>query len=187
MPQIPELYILRHGETRWNAENRMQGALNSPLTPRGEMQAAHQGEILRGCDLTGFRFLCSPQGRAVQTAAIALAEIAHDIHTDDRLREIGVGDWSGLLRDTLPMPGGPDPYMAQYEMAPNGEGIARLTDRVQAFLDDLDGPAVLVTHGITSRVIRSIAVGPQALANPTIHGGQGCVYHVRDGVQRLLE
>ena len=183
----PELYILRHGETEWNAQNRMQGELNSPLTPKGKMDAARQGEILRRLDLTGFAFLCSPQGRAFQTAGIALAPIATDICTEDRLREIGVGDWSGLLRDDLPMPDGKDPFMAQYEIAPNGEGFARLEVRCQAFLTDLKGPSVLVTHGITSRMLRSIIAGQGAVSVPTIHGGQGCVYHLKDGVQKLLE
>lgn len=187
MLTYPELYVLRHGETVWNAENRMQGELNSPLTPKGEMDAARQGEILRSLPLDGFHFLCSPQGRAVQTAAIAVAPLAAMIRTDDRLREIGVGDWSGRLRDELPKPGGTDPYMSQYEMAPNGEGWERLEARVRDFLSDLPGPSVLVTHGITSRMIRSVVAGQGAIAVPAVRGGQGCVYHVKDGVQNLLE
>lgn len=183
----PELYILRHGETEWNAQNRMQGELNSPLTPKGERDAARQGEILQSVNLDGFDFICSPQGRAFQTAGIALARIAMHIRTDDRLREIGVGDWSGLLRDDLPMPEGKDPFMAQYEIAPNGEGFARLEVRCRAFLADLKGPAVLITHGITSRMLRSIIAGEGAVSVRTIHGGQGCVYHLKDGVQTLLE
>ncbi|MBR2655839.1 MAG: histidine phosphatase family protein [Loktanella sp.] len=184
---FPELYILRHGQTEWNAENRMQGALNSPLTAKGEADAARQGNILAGRDLTGFQFWCSPQGRAIQTAAIALGRIALDIHTDDRLREIKVGDWSGLLRDTLPLPDGPDPYALQYDMAPNGEGFQALEIRARAFLNDLTGPAVLVTHGITSRVLRRIIAGDAAIADVTAHGGQGCVYHLKNGRQTLLD
>jgi broad specificity phosphatase PhoE len=136
--------------------------------------------------LDGFAYLCSPSGRTVQTAGIACAQIAEAVHTDIRLREIGVGDWAGRLRDELPQGTGNDPYMAQYEMAPNGEGIAVLSARCLAFLADLSGPAVLITHGITSRVIREIVVGPGALSNPSIHGGQGCVYHLKGGVQNLL-
>lgn len=182
----PELYILRHGETEWNAENRMQGALNSPLTPRGEADAARQGAILESCALDGFGFLCSPQGRAVQTAGIALRRVAVAVHTDVRLREIGVGDWSGRLRDELPMPEGKDPFTAQYEIAPNGEGFAALEARCRAFLADLKGPSVLVTHGITSRMLRTLVIGPDAVSVATVHGGQGCVYHLKNGVQNLL-
>ncbi len=183
----PELYILRHGETVWNAENRMQGELNSPLTPNGLQQAARQARILATRDLRGFVFLTSPQGRAFQTAGIALAGIADHIRTDDRLREIGTGDWSGRLRSELPMPTGKNPFMAQYEMAPNGEGFVRLKARCRAFLADLSGPAVLVTHGITSSVIRGLVVGEKAHALPAGLGGQGCVYHLKDGRQFLLE
>ncbi|WP_322889338.1 MULTISPECIES: histidine phosphatase family protein [unclassified Yoonia] len=184
---FPEIYILRHGETEWNAENRMQGALNSPLTPKGEADAARQAAILARRDLAGFQFWCSPQGRAVQTAGIALGRIAAHIRTDDRLREIGVGDWAGLLRDTLPQPDGPDPVAAQYAMAPNGEGFIALEARCEAFLADLRGPAVLVTHGITSRVLRRILAGDAAIAVPAAHGGQGHVYHIQNGVQTLLD
>lgn len=187
MRSYPELYILRHGETYWNAENRMQGALNSPLTPRGEVHAARQHEILRARDLTGFACFCSSQGRAIQTAAIALGALVDDIRTDDRLREITVGDWSGMLRSELPTFEGEDPFIAHYENAPNGEGMARLGERCQSFLDDLVGPAVLVTHGITSRMLRSIAAAGQTLTASSVGGGQGCVFHVKDGVQNLLE
>lgn len=181
----PELYILRHGQTEWNATDRMQGWLNSPLTQKGALDAARQGEILRSLDLTGFAFWSSPSGRAVQTAGIA-CPMAEAIHTDIRLREIGVGEWAGRFRSELPMPDGPDPYMAQYEMSPGGEGLAAVEQRVQAFLAELRGPTVLITHGITSRVIRGTVIGPDALVNPSIHGGQGCVYHLKDGVQEML-
>ncbi|MEL6841547.1 MAG: histidine phosphatase family protein, partial [Pseudomonadota bacterium] len=75
----------------------------------------------------------------------------------------------------------------QYEVAPNGEGFARLEMRCRAFLTDLTSPAVLVTHGITSRMLRALIIGEGALAIPTVHGGQGCVYHLKDGTQKLLE
>ncbi|WP_106744497.1 histidine phosphatase family protein [Yoonia maritima] len=182
----PELYILRHGQTEWNLEGRMQGELNSPLTTQGQAEAAHQGAILAQRDLQGFAFFTSPQGRAVQTAGIALGNLAETIRTDDRLREIGVGDWSGLLRDTLPLPDTDDPYMAQYEIAPNGEGLAAVKARCCAFLQDLKGPAVLVTHGVTGRTLREIVAGADAIQGTTIHGGQGCVYHLKNGSQKLL-
>ncbi len=183
----PELYILRHGQTEWNAENRMQGWLNSPLTPKGHKDAARQGEILATLNLEGFAFWSSPSGRAFQTAAIACGTKAETIHTDIRLREIGVGEWSGRLRDELPTSDGPDPELAQYEMAPGGEGFDAVTTRAAAFLKDLKGPAVLITHGITSRALRSVVLGPMALDNPSVHGGQGCVYHLANGVQTLFE
>ena len=165
----------------------MQGELDSPLTELGMTQAQMQGEILGRCDLKDFAFYSSPQGRAFHTAAIALGGIAGLIRTDDRLREIGVGDWSGRLRAELPMPKGPNPLIAQYEMAPNGEGFAGLKTRVRSFLADLKGPAVIVTHGITSSMIRGLVIGEKAHRDGNPHGGQGCVYHLKDGEQQVLE
>lgn len=182
----PEIYILRHGQTEWNAQERMQGWLNSPLTAKGLKDAARQGEILRSLNLGGFAFWCSPSGRAVQTAGIACGAVAESVHTDIRLREIGVGDWGGRLRAELPEGQGPDPYMAQYELAPNGEGSAAVKTRVASFLSENKGPMVLITHGITSRIIRATVIGESALIDPPAHGGQGCVYHLKDGVQKLL-
>ena len=66
------LNIVRHGETEWNREDRMQGFLESSLTDKGKAQAANLGEILKTA-LTGepaFAILCSPQGRALETAKI---------------------------------------------------------------------------------------------------------------------
>ncbi|MEJ6402384.1 histidine phosphatase family protein [Yoonia sp. 2307UL14-13] len=187
---FPELYILRHGETVWNAENRMQGGLNSPLTEKGRAQAARQGELLSGLDLDGFAALSSPQGRAFETAAIAVAPLIPLIRTDDRLREIGVGEWQGKVRDDLrvhvPVVDGPDGPLALYEHAPGGEGFAGLEQRCRAFLADLAGPVVIVTHGITSRMLRclSLGLGRDALAN--MPGGQGNVFHLKDGAQTEL-
>lgn len=191
MPSYPELYILRHGETEWNAQGRMQGALNSPLTAAGKAQAQRQAEILASIDLDGFDILSSPQGRAFETAAIALARQASHLRTDDRLREIGVGDWAGKLRSSLPgadgFVDGPDGALELYERAPQGEGFAALEVRCAGFLTSLTRPSVLVTHGITSRMLRAIltAEGAGGLAN--MGGGQGVVYHLKNSMQKRLE
>lgn len=182
---FPEIYLLRHGQTFWNAENRMQGWLNSALTPQGEMEAARQFEILRGRDLSGFSFFSSPLGRAVQTAAIACGPLAETIHTDERLKEIGVGEWSGQLRSALPVPSGDDPELAQYEMAPGGEGYHALQDRLRAFLTDLAGPAVLVTHGVAGHALRGLVLAPGHAAT-SVHEGQGTVFHLLNGEQKIL-
>lgn len=191
MPSYPELYILRHGETTWNAEGRMQGALNSPLTQGGRTQAERQAEILAGISLDGFEVLCSPQGRAFETAAIALARQVSHLRTDDRLREIGVGDWAGKLRNTLPdadaFVDGPDGALELYERAPQGEGFDALAVRCEGFLASLTGPCVLVTHGITSRMLRAIITGEGAAGLANLGGGQGIVYHLKNSVQKRLE
>ena len=188
----PEVYVLRHGETQWNAEHRMQGILNSPLTSKGEMQALRQREILSGLDLAGFEFHSSPQGRAFQTAALALCEIASLIRTDDRLREIGVGTWAGvsrtqLLRESgISEPEGPDGNIDLYEKAPGGEGFENLRARCVEFLESLSAPSVIVTHGITSRMLRAVILGLKSDQIGSLPGGQGNVFHLKDGIQNEL-
>lgn len=188
--EFPELYILRHGETEWNAEGRMQGALNSPLTVVGRGQAKRQKDIMQPIDLNGFDVFCSPQGRAFETAAVALAGLVGHVRTDDRLREIEVGDWSGKIRSELAAPGEfkdtPDGALELYERAPNGEGFAALELRCVDFLNDLKGPAVLVTHGITSRMLRATVLGLGIAGLAAMPGGQGVVYHLKNGVQKRL-
>ena len=190
MIKAPELYILRHGETVWNAENRMQGGLNSPLTAQGRSQAIRQNRILAEIDLSGFRAISSPQGRAFETAAIALAQHIPMIRTNDRLREIGVGDWQGKIREGLwegpPVEDGPDGPIAFYEHAPGGEGFDALEARCLDFLAELQGPAVLVTHGITSRMLRTLILGHGRAGLGRLPGGQGNVFHLKDGIQSQL-
>ncbi len=191
MANFPELYVLRHGETEWNAQGRMQGGLNSPLTSGGKQQAARQAEILNTIDLSGFDILCSPQGRAFETAAIALARQVTHVHTNADLREIGVGDWAGRIRSELIEDKGylegPDGALELYEHAPGGEGFEALEQRCADFIANLKGPAVLVTHGITSRMIRAIATGKGRAGLVNMGGGQGVVFHLKKGVQKRLE
>ena len=77
-------------------------------------------------------------------------------------------------------------FLDLYRQAPDGEGFAALEARCRAFLAELAGPAVLVTHGLTSRMLRSLIVGQDALSITEAGGGQGVVWHVRNGAQNLL-
>ena len=189
----PPIYVLRHGETEWNRETRWQGALNSPLTELGRDHAARQGALLADLDLTHFDIRVSPQGRAFQTAAIALGERVDYLHTDMRLREILVGNWTGRLRSELiPAPGPvgedtPDGPLALYEHAPGGEGYTSLKQRCVSFLADLDRPTICITHGITSRMLRCLALGWPSARLGDLPGGQGVVHVVENGVHRTLE
>ncbi|MEL6915128.1 MAG: histidine phosphatase family protein [Pseudomonadota bacterium] len=191
MRPYPDLYVLRHGQTEWNAEGRLQGSLNSPLTALGREHARLQGRILAARDISGFRAVSSPMGRAVETAGIAIAPLMPVIETDRRLREIDVGDWSGRLRDELGVPYDPTvpsgETLALYDRAPGGEGLARLETRCRAFLESLEGPAVLVTHGITSRMLRALYLGWSIARLSELPGGQGNVFHMAGGQQEELK
>ena len=186
-----DLYILRHGQTVWNAEGRWQGRANSSLTALGREQAARQRAILEGLDLSGVLAFTSPQGRAVETAGLALAPLVGEVATDGRLREIDVGDWTGRLRAELhPAGAAAEEFdaddIALYGGAPGGEGLDALKSRCASFLADLRGPAVVVAHGITGRMLRVLALGLEEDALAEMPGGQGVVHHLSGGAQRRL-
>ena len=101
---VPTIYYIRHGETEWNAEGRLQGTQDIPLNDLGRKQAAHAGGILAdlfardGRDEASLPFVASPLGRARSTMELvrgALKLPPDDYAIDDRLREIGYGHWEG--------------------------------------------------------------------------------------------
>ena len=109
-----------------------------------------------------------------------------DIRTDDRLREIGMGAFAGQFRTPLMAQEQIRDGFALYERAPGGEGFAALHARCTAFLNSLSSPAVLVTHGITSRMLRVVLSGRPIGDVARMGGGQGVVYAVQGGVQTCL-
>ncbi|MEM7318716.1 MAG: histidine phosphatase family protein [Pseudomonadota bacterium] len=186
---LPEIYVIRHGETEWNSQHRWQGALDSPLTRDGRAQARAMGRMLqaRGIGPDTHRILSSPQGRARHTADLVFD--GADIDTDDRLREIGVGGFAGLTRsEILARTGFSETvdYLELYAAAPGGEPFELLFDRVQDLLADLTGPTILVTHGITSRFLRTAALGRDMGQIRDLPGGQGVVYRISGGLHEAL-
>jgi probable phosphoglycerate mutase len=186
----PPVCVLRHGQTEWNATGRLQGRLDSPLTALGERQAAAQRASLQRLDLTEFEGFCSPQGRAFHTAALVLVGLVPSIATDPRLVEIGVGDWEGAYRSQIVIDGmqseSDEGALDLYERAPGGEGFAALRLRCESFLDTLRAPAVIVTHGITSRMLRLVLLGLDTSEISWLPGGQGVVFHIAGGRQTQL-
>ena len=185
MPDWPDLYLMRHGQTAWNAEGRMQGRLDSPLTPLGEVQARRQAWLVR--DLRGLARYASPAGRAQQTAHIVFD--GQDFASDERLHEIDIGAFSGRLVSELHAAhpeifarGGLD----WYDLAPGGEHFPGLEARVRAFLDDLTGPALIVTHGITLRMLRLVAMGLPLERLPDMAVTQGGLHLVSRGQHRMF-
>lgn len=188
----PELFILRHGQTEWNAAGRMQGHMDSPLTALGREQAAAQARILRAQptppDTT---YHCSPQGRARQTADLALAGLTDALQIDARLKEVSVGKFEGLTLTDL-MADWPDimnagsPYSWHYR-APGGESFHTFSARISDWLGAQTAPAVVVTHGMVSRVLRGLVLGLDAEGIAKLPGGQGVVYHIKNGQHRRLD
>ncbi|MFE1601689.1 histidine phosphatase family protein [Methylobacterium sp. ID0610] len=161
----PALYFVRHGETDWNAEGRLQGQRDTPLNPRGLAQAAGVGETLRfllGERAGDLAYLASPLTRTRATMETLRGVLGLDpaaYATDSRLVEIGFGAWEGRtwrdLRDADPRA-----YAARnrdrWGHCPPGAGAesyAMLLDRVRPVLDGLAGPTVMVAHGGVARAV----------------------------------
>jgi probable phosphoglycerate mutase len=91
-----ELIVVRHGETAWNADKRMQGHLDVPLSAIGEEQARAAGARLNGERID--KIYCSDLQRARQTAEIIRSTREIELVTDLRLREIHMGSFQGMTQ-----------------------------------------------------------------------------------------
>src|SRR5215472_9333559 len=101
---LPVVYLVRHGETEWNLVRRYQGWGDSPLTERGLAQAEAVGRVLAEISAaTTAQIISSPLGRARRTAEIIGSALGNraPILLEERLKEISIGAWDGLLRDEI--------------------------------------------------------------------------------------
>lgn len=170
------LYLVRHGETDWNAERRYQGQRDIALNMRGRAQARDNGRRLRAAvpQLGRLDFLASPMVRAVETMELLreAAGLSRDGYlTDGRLREVSYGHWEGQLADDLAYTD-PDGLAARlrdpFNWQPRGgESYAELTVRVVAWLESVKRGSVVVTHG---GVIRALCGALYGLAPHEITG-----------------
>jgi broad specificity phosphatase PhoE len=162
------ILLVRHGETEWNLERRVQGRFDSPLTERGIAQAHAIGGLVGGLpDAVSALIVASPLGRAQRTAEIIRGHLGAgaEMVIDDRLREISAGAWDGLtFRDIeLDSPGifdGDGRWEWNFR-APGGETYDTFLGRVGEWLDEWAGARfiVAVTHGVVSRVLRGLYGG----------------------------
>lgn len=153
-----KLYVARHGETAWNAEYRVCGSTDLPLTARGLAQAEELAELVRnkGIDI----IVSSPMIRAVQTATPAARVLNLPLETDDRLREQDYGIYEGVPRNDPDFLANKRQFCVRY---PGGESMMMLAARVYSALEDLkrkwpDQTVLIVCHGAVCRTIRSFFV-----------------------------
>ncbi len=194
-------FIARHGETVFNAAQRLQGDHpHTPLTRAGFAQADEMGAALA-------RFLgpkppitlwASPTGRALQTLAVIAEHLDLDWHaarTDARLGEIGMGSWGGRYYADVIAEAGPvfDNAPKLLKVAPDGETYPEITMRVSAWLADTDddpGDRLIIMHGISSRVLRGVMTGQPDHAGfdaPAAEGlPQGSVVMIERGVETIV-
>ncbi len=195
-------FIVRHGETVFNAAGRFQGETpHTPLTRAGFAQADAAGRALRlrlGAR-PALELWASPTGRALQTLAMIAEHLELDWHqarTDSRLGEIDVGEWGGLnYRDIVAATG----EIVDFETAlfsrrpPGGEWYDDIAARLQAWLDEQeDGPErLLVMHDISSRVLRGLLTAspprPECGAPMGDPLPQGKIVEIAGGAERALE
>ena len=158
------IYMIRHGQTDWNAEGRMQGQKDIGLNDTGRQQATANGHKLAqilGDQAGEFDFVCSPLGRTRDTmerVRSAMGLPPGDYRLDERLKELSFGDWEG---STLPELAEVSPERVEerarqkWGFIPPGddaESYEILSWRIGAWLTSVERKTVCVSHG---GVIRS--------------------------------
>lgn len=145
------IYVVRHGETEWNAINKVLGRTDMPLNEKGIKQAQELARSLK--DLKIDVFLCSPLRRARQTADAISDETGMQYKIDDRLIEQDFGSFEGADRFDAEYQAAKREYFARY---PDGESYFDMAARIFPLIKELSGKnALLVTHGGVCRIIRS--------------------------------
>jgi len=193
------LYMLRHGETTWNIDRRMQGSKDSALTDRGRAQAIAMGralanELARQPEPTVF--LRSPLGRTRETASIIGRELGLDPaqwRDDPRLAELRYGDWEGFTWKEIEA-GHPDAlatWRADPEgfCPPGGETHFELRRRSAAVLAEIIASGVrtvVVSHGVSGAVLRGLHLGLDARAMFVLEKPQDAFFRLLDGREERI-
>lgn len=159
------IFLVRHGQTAFNAEGRIQGARDSALTALGEAQGRRLGEMLGGIAPKDARIVASPLGRTQHTARLIRQHggFGAAIETDARLAEISLGDWDGMLKDDIrarvpDYDAGPRRWSWFFD-APGGDSYDVLAARLGAWLEEArraEGPMIAVSHGVSGRILRGL-------------------------------
>ncbi|MCL2480449.1 MAG: histidine phosphatase family protein [Spirochaetaceae bacterium] len=167
--QETKLYLVRHGETVWNVEDKMQGVKDSPLTEKGIDHARKLGKTLKNLSMEINKIYSSDLGRAFDTAKLIGESLELDIYKDERLRERNMGIFEGYSWDSVK-----DHFPEEFAKTvsddndyriPGGDTKAEYIEQVSSFLDyvgkEHEGKKILaVTHrgfiGFALRIVLSI-------------------------------
>lgn len=158
------IYFVRHGQTAWNAEQRLQGQADTDINALGRKQADRNGRRLAEliADPAAFDFVASPMRRTRETMEIVRRAMGLDpmgYRTDPRLVEVHFGDWQGYTFAELEKihPGAADARrFDKWDFVPPGqdaESYEMLAMRIAPWLAEVSRPTVCVTHG---GVLRSV-------------------------------
>ena len=152
---MTEILLIRHGETLWNQQHRMQGQHDSPLTPLGLQQARQLAQRLKALSFAAL--YSSDLGRAHQTARCIADETGHEVVSERGLRERGFGIFEGLTNNEIEAryPDHYEPFAKRdpdYVM-PEGESARHFRQRCVGCLETIAlrhdrETIVVVTHGL---------------------------------------
>jgi broad specificity phosphatase PhoE len=160
------LFLIRHGESTWNFEHRIQGQSDPPLSEEGRLQAERLGRRLIGQPFAGF--YSSDLKRALETAGAIAAATGGRPEPIKALREIYLGEWEGLRTEELArrFPEAWRAWIAEpnWDLVPGGEGAERFETRVVGAVDALfarhpRGDVLVVTHGGVIQVALQSVLG----------------------------
>jgi len=163
---MTKIYIARHGETEWNRDGKLQGWKDAPLTEKGKKQAEALRERLEEVEFDAV--YCSPLGRTLKTAEIALDGKDISVMKDERLKEINMGKWEGTKGEEIKKRF-PELYFDFWERPHaynpiSGESFHDLKERVVSFIEEVlekhgDENILIVSHGCASKVMMSYFEG----------------------------
>lgn len=177
------LIVLRHGQTTYNAAGIWQGQLDAPLSDLGREQAREAAAALASLDID--TIYASDLMRAADTARALGTACGLEPIFDERLREIHVGDWSGMTTVQVTEQF-PDEQSAindgqDLKRGRTGESVGDVSARLASFEQDVlaqldEGVTVaLATHGVTGRALCADLCGmPQGIAWQTLSGLRNC-------------
>lgn len=162
---MTDVYLVRHGETEWHAENRYAGLSDVPLTERGRAQARELARWAAGAGLT--RVLSSDLSRARDTARVAADAAGLALEIDARVREVDFGRAEGLtaaeMDDAFPEARAAFLAAPATSPLPDGEPGAAVADRMLAALADArggaGGPVLIVGHTTAIRLALCALLG----------------------------
>ncbi len=199
MKLVAPLYMLRHGETAWNTERRMQGTRNSDLTERGRAQALAMGRALKAelaREAGPTIFLRSPLGRTRETSLIVGRELGLDPaewREDARLAELSYGHWEGSSWTEIEAhtPNALNTWKADPEgfCPPGGETHLDLRRRCEAMLADIaawNTRTVAVSHGVSGAVLRGLNLGLDSRAMFVLEKPQDAFFRLLAGVEKKI-
>lgn len=151
-----ELYIVRHGQTIWNASRKIQGRTDIELNENGREMARQLGEHLK--DVSFDCIYSSPLLRAYETACLIRGDREIPIIREDRLKEISFGIDEGTCTDIWFQNAGKNffDHPEKYVPAEQGETFSHLCDRAKGFLDELIqhteyNRIMIVAHGALNK------------------------------------